>query len=378
MRKLASIQKIIHIDPIEGADRIELATVLGWHVVVRKGEFRVGDLIVYCEIDSVLPDWLKEKINFTDKVLKTRRFRGVYSQGLCLPLSILQDMRVKKPFSHEEGTDLTDTIGIKKWEPDERNAKEEWWKKKRHHTPKIPLMRFAWFRWIWRRCFEKAVTKEFPTDVAYKTDETRVQVLQDVLDKYCGLNCECTEKIDGSSITVWLEWKDRFIFHTPVLHVASRNREILDADDFMFQAAARLFQNLKRLPRGIVLQGEIVGPNIQGNKYHLEDYYIYFYQASVKDMDGRKHFLPPQSFRTIIQNCGLQAVPYLGTMRIGRNIDYYIDMSRGISKLSNETPREGIVIRPLQNVIVGNDDRFVGGRLSFKAVNPDFLVKYKL
>ena len=52
MRKLASIQKIIELKPIEGADRIELARVLGWQVVVGKGQYKPGDLVVYYEIDS--------------------------------------------------------------------------------------------------------------------------------------------------------------------------------------------------------------------------------------------------------------------------------------------------------------------------------------
>ena len=57
MRKLASIQKIAALEPIIGADVIEKATVLGWQLVVKKGEFQVGDWCVYCEIDSVLPDY---------------------------------------------------------------------------------------------------------------------------------------------------------------------------------------------------------------------------------------------------------------------------------------------------------------------------------
>ena len=56
MRKLASIQRIWNIEPIEDAHAIEKASVLGWQLVIRKGEFVIGDLCVYCEIDSVMPD----------------------------------------------------------------------------------------------------------------------------------------------------------------------------------------------------------------------------------------------------------------------------------------------------------------------------------
>lgn len=113
MRHLASIQKITRIVPIENADRIELADVLGWHVVVEKGKFSAGDLVVYCEVDSILPDWLKELSGVRDKYLKTRKFRGVYSQGLCLPTSVLKDKNVKAAGFIREGEDVTKALGIK-------------------------------------------------------------------------------------------------------------------------------------------------------------------------------------------------------------------------------------------------------------------------
>src|SRR5512133_1532260 len=89
-RKLASIQKIVSLTPIEGADKIEVATVLGWNVVVKKGDFKVGDACVYIEIDSILPDrpefeFLRER-KFR---IKTIRLKGQVSQGICFPLSIL-------------------------------------------------------------------------------------------------------------------------------------------------------------------------------------------------------------------------------------------------------------------------------------------------
>jgi RNA ligase (TIGR02306 family) len=95
-RKLASIQTILSLSPIAGADAILLAKVLGWELVVKKTEFQVNDRCVYFEIDSVLPiaqwnDHLRKEGEKDKPVrIKTRRFRGVLSQGLALPLSIFE------------------------------------------------------------------------------------------------------------------------------------------------------------------------------------------------------------------------------------------------------------------------------------------------
>lgn len=89
-RSLAHIERIIDIKPIDGADKIEVATVLGWKCVVRKGEFKVGDLAIYIEIDSIVDttrsyfSFLKEK-NKNEYRIKTRKFKGCISQGLLIP-----------------------------------------------------------------------------------------------------------------------------------------------------------------------------------------------------------------------------------------------------------------------------------------------------
>lgn len=92
MRKLAHVEKIASIQPIDGADRIEVATVLGWQVVVKKDEFKVGDLCIYIEIDSVLPE-IEDFEFLRDKKfrIKTQKLRGQISQGLILPLDALNN-----------------------------------------------------------------------------------------------------------------------------------------------------------------------------------------------------------------------------------------------------------------------------------------------
>ncbi len=366
MRKLASIQVIKKIEAIEGADRIEKATVLGWHVVVKKGLYKEGDLVVYLEIDSVLPKDLAERAGFTDKYLKTRRFKGIYSQGMCLPISELPDWLQKKGVT--EGQDVSTELGITKYETDIRND-EQWWKK--HRNKEVPnkwYMKFRIGRWFWKKFIYKPVSGPFPTNLVPKTDETRVQVLQDILDKYEGFTCQFTEKLDGSSITFWLDKKGK-------LHVCSRNREIFDKEDFMFKTASKLADKLIKTN---IYQGEILGPNIQGNKYGLKDYEIRIYQCYVPE--EKRYFTPHE----LSYNCwkdGLKQAPVLGELKLTNNIDELVDMAIGMSVLDTrekDTQREGIVIRPVVYVDGLQDKRFVGGRLSFKVINPKFLVKYNL
>lgn len=94
-RKLASIQTIKNIKPIKDADNIELATILGWGVVVKKGMFKIGDMVIFVEIDSVMPEDIfdKPEYNFlkTKKFhIKAARIQGKISQGIVFPLSIFE------------------------------------------------------------------------------------------------------------------------------------------------------------------------------------------------------------------------------------------------------------------------------------------------
>lgn len=370
MRKLASIQKIKDLKPIPGADRIVEATILGWHVVVGKNEFKIGDLVVYFETDSVFPDWLKARTGVHDKHLTTRRFKGVYSQGFCIALNKLAD----KISCSVVGTDVTEALGVKKWEPDALNGGREWWKNRKKKPDK-------WYfhtklgSWIYKHFFDKPETGPFPTELVPKTDETRAQVIPDILTKYKGDECNYTEKLDGSSVTFYLE-PNKFLGRTMgyKLRVCSRNRMIFDKSHFMYETAEKLKLWMKP---GYIYQGEILGPNIQGNKYGLTDYHIYIYQMYSLDL---KRYLTPDEL-SWHWDSGLEFVPNLGTFKLTDDIDQLVEMSKGWSSLSTrkkETPREGIVIRPVAYIDGLDKDKFVGGRLSFKVINPEFLVKYKL
>ncbi|HEX9972761.1 MAG TPA: RNA ligase (ATP), partial [bacterium] len=115
MRKLATIQKIKNLEPIPEADKIEKATVLGWQLVVKKGDFKVGDHCVYCEIDSVLPEKPEYEFLRPRKFrIKTAKLRGQISQGIAFPIGAIKELA---NVEIKEGLDVTEIIGVQKYEP---------------------------------------------------------------------------------------------------------------------------------------------------------------------------------------------------------------------------------------------------------------------
>ena len=355
MRQLVTIQRVKAVRSIENADNIEVADILGWHVVVKKGEFKEGDLCVYGEIDTIFPADNKYFAFLEGKRIRTKKLRGQISQGIAFPLCILEGY--DKPFG--EGDDVTELLGAKKWEP----QADPWYVVKEPKNNKW-YMRFRIGRWFWRKFIYKPLRAEFPSWIN-KTDETRVQVLQDVLYQYKGTVCDVTEKLDGSSVTFWVDKKRK-------LHVCSRNKEILDEKDIMYVTAMKFYDSMKFVPFNTVFQGEIIGPKIQGNKYKLDDYRIYVFNIANKS----GNYVPPAEMRNICRSLNIPTVPSVGCIKLTDDVDKLVELSIEKSVINKSVQREGIVIRPIENIIIP-DHRFVGGRLSFKVINPKFLLKYE-
>lgn len=196
-RKLAHIEKIEWIKPIEGADKIEVCGVLGWEcVIAKKDNFKVGDKIIYVEIDSVMPE--RPEFEF----LRDRKFRvrtvklcGQVSQGLVLPLSLL-DKNTKVVL---EG-DVTEILGITKYlSPSEREELFQQEKKISNANNKLKkfMLRYSWFR---RLFLSRKQKKGFPYWVS-KTDEERIQNIPYVLEQFKDKEVYVTEKIDYQSVT---------------------------------------------------------------------------------------------------------------------------------------------------------------------------------
>jgi RNA ligase (TIGR02306 family) len=321
MRKLASIQTIAALDPIPGADAIELARVLGWAVVVKRGEFSVGDSVIYCEIDSLLPErrefeflrtssYKPARIDAAGQVttpagfrIKTVRLRGQVSQGICFGLSLLPEAD-----SLPVGTDVTEPLEIVKWEP-----------------PISPGM-------VGR------IKGPFP-DSLPKTDETRVQLLANALIRHQGKEFYVTEKLDGSSYSA---------FHCQGnFGICSRNQWIDESDTSSkyvsiaqaFSLPEKLAQAAARLGHDIAIQGEMIGPGIQGNKYGLS--FVTLRVFNVLNLSTRR-LLDFQAMQQEIKALGLESVPYLETIKLDHTVDDLIVKAEGKSVLNSKTEREGI------------------------------------
>lgn len=336
MRKLASIQKIKALEPIENADAIEKATVLGWQLVVKKGEFRVGDLAVYCEIDCLMPDRPEyEFLKPRGMRVRTIRLRGQISQGICFPLSILPP-----DFEISEDADCTEVLGIEKYEQP------------------MPA------------CLSGIAKGRFPSFIP-KTDETRVQVLQHVLDKYKGTKCYVTEKVDGSSGT--------YFIHKGEFGVCSRNLELLEDEENSFWKVARevdIENKLRSLDGNYAIQGELVGEGIQSNKLKLRGQTMLFFNAF--DID-RFEYLPSEQFFDLMNQLELSTVPIVSTgYELENDINAIVRMATIKSKICPDVWAEGVVIRPLNEITYSllANETLDAGRLSFKAINPEFLLKY--
>jgi RNA ligase (TIGR02306 family) len=350
MRKLASIQTVNAIARIPNADAIEKIRVLGWWVVVKKGEHQPGDKVVYCEIDSLLPE--RPEFEFLrpssfkpaqtdlngDVILrggfriKTVKLRGQVSQGICFPISILP-----RGAPTDDGADVTDLLGVLKWEPP------------------LPVGMGG------------KVKGPFPGFLP-KTDETRVQVLEPVLHRHRGKAFYVTEKLDGTSFTAFLRQGE--------FGICSRNLWMDEADDT--SVLVRVTRGLKleeklrfareRLGFDLALQAEVIGPGIQKNKYGLPAVTLRLF--NILNVDAYQ-LLDHAAMLELLAALQLESVPQLGTLVPNHTVDELVAFSEGASELNPKIQREGVVLRRQAEEY----DEDIGGRLSFKVINPRFLLK---
>lgn len=329
-RKLASIQRIARLDPIHGADQVEKATVLGWPVVVRKGTFSEGDHVVYCETDSLIPPnvWAEfTKSELRDKPLhvKAAKIRGQMSLGIIMPLSILPSGAPS-----EEGMDVTDVLSITKWEPP------------------APT--------------EEGIEGPFPTFIP-KTDEIRLQSFPAILTELQGEAYYITQKVDGQSGTFW-NLDGQF-------GLASRRNTLRWEPHIIssWHAVARMYGLDQCIPEGFAVQGEVVGPGIQKNRLGLQTLDLYVFD--VYDIKAGV-YMDARNMREWVSSLGLKLVP---TVAVGEEFnmtaEYLLSIAGGL--YSNGHPQEGIVVRP--QVEAYSDAK--GGRLSFKVINPHYLLRVK-
>jgi len=327
---LASIQKIISISPIEGADKIEKARVLGWECVVKKGIYHEGDLVVFVETDTKVPKkYLSDNPEDTELVrLTVVKMKGQISQGLVLPLSILPEEIIP-----EEGLDVMELIGVEKYEK------------------KIPQNMMGLLK------------GGFPNFIA-KTDEVRIQSEPELIQKLWGLPFYITQKMDGTSCT---------IYNNGEVHVCSRNYEVGRSQQTYHEKNSNASENVywrivdkynleNIIPEGYYIQGEIFGSGINGNNMGLDG--IEFNVFNVGIINTRR--IPYPEIMMFCNDYGLKLVPVLlehSNFQI--SIPELELLSNGFHYITNDSLQEGIVVRSFDQ------------RISFKVINPFYALKYK-
>lgn len=344
MRNLVSIQEIKDIQPIEGADRIEIATILGWKLVIKKDEFKIGDKCVYFEVDSFLPieykyeflrgsSYRKHELLGEGFRIKTQKLRGQISQGLALKLSSIGlDENI------EIGTDVTKILNVRKWEPIEKISD-----------------------------FGKLL--DGLPDGINKTDETRIQSIYDeIIPEFAEKEYYIATKIDGTSVTMYMK--------NGVFGVCSHEHECIEDSEIHsclwdYARKHKIEEKMRNANLdNIAIQGELAGGGIQKNKLKLLE--LKWFVFTIKDLlIGNR--LSLYQMKDICKKMDIEMVPI---EEIGFDLETKYPtleslLERAKGKYSCGSNKEGIVIRPTIPI----HSNVINSSLSFKVLNNDFLLK---
>jgi hypothetical protein len=350
---LASVQKIIKLTAIEGADFIETATVLGWEIVVKKGEFKVGDLCSYIQIDTVVPElpefeFLRER-KFRVRTIKLRK---QISQGLVIPLP---------EGKWKEGDDVTEVIGVKKYEKPDNNPD-------RYEKPRMPKKWYKRLIYLFKynllyKMFpglQKLNRSPFPRNLVSITDEERIQNIPQVLTQYAGKLFVVSYKLDGSSITIiHSEFLNKSYFR-----ICSRRFELHNKNNDWYKVFidTNFQKEILKLVRyyktnDIIVQGEAVG-KFNGNHHNLQRNEIRLFNIYV---NGKR--LNQQEF---IQVCLMLEIPHCpryAEIVLNHTLPEILKLSEIKDILNPAVDAEGLVWRCVED------------NLSFKVINNKYLIK---
>ena len=379
-RALAYTAKITGIEPINGADNIELAHVLGWKVIAKKGEFKEGDLCVYFEIDSKLPEaeWSEfmASKHYKVKTMKLSKF-GVVSQGLALPTTVFGDIGI--PLLPDQ--DCTDLLGVK-YSVEEDNARKNGNPNAKYDSMKHrhkQLFKKPWATWMMKRAWGRKVMffffgkkkdnpRGFPTFVS-KTDEERVENQPWRIGD--GKEYLCTEKLDGTSCTYALERKGKNKFE---YYVCSRNVRQQDENqqtyhdhniywDLSFkydiEDLLKAYMTIHPELKWVCIQGEGVG-TVQGNPLKLKEDDLYVFNFK----DSKRGRWPSEEAKALIEIWGMKWVPIIGVVKMPDTMEELKAQATGPSSVNPEVLREGYVYRSLD------------GQDSFKNVSVEYLLRH--
>lgn len=342
MRKLVTCRKITAIYPIKNADKIEEICIDGWSIVAQKGIHSEGDVVVFFEIDSFLPEnderfesfmqfGVKQFNNVRGHRVKTKKLRGVYSQGVIIPISEFPEIKV------DFDKDFADEVGVVKWEKSEVTG------------------------------YTGDTKGTFP-GFLIKSDQDRIQnVYGKLVRDYADEIFVGTLKMDGSSVTVFYDESG------DELGICSRNQQLkldmeqpLDQQGKFIEGASRsgLFDKVMKLNRiyggSWAIQGELVGHGIQGNFEKFDQYQVFTY--NIFDIDNHQ-FVNYTDFALMSDKVELDCVPviYDDCEILKEEMPKIIKMADG--KGLRCSYREGIVWKQ------------VYGNKQFKAISNKYLDK---
>ncbi|UYD57588.1 hypothetical protein OFDDKENP_00212 [Aeromonas phage B614] len=357
-RQLASIRKIADIQPIPGADAIECATIDGWEVVVKKGEFAIGDDCVYFEIDSLLPTdhaafrFLESRAKMYDgrmrARIKTIKLRGQLSQGIALPINAFTIGELHG--GPEMDQSLDQILGVIKYEPPQDGS----------------------------GCNPGGT---FPIFIP-KTDEERCQnIFSKYNARYKDVVFQKSLKLDGSSITMaWVTDPELFLElgtdGEPYAHdyddaqfiVASRNQVLRynpESKWWMGVENYQIIEQLKKLGKSVAIQGELMGPGIQKNRENFDKYRIFAFRAWFID---EQRFATDEEFHDLCRTLGMEMVPQLGKCKP-------FEQFANVKEMLADTDIPSINHKIAEGVVYKSVDLVNGQMIHFKAINNKFLLK---
>ena len=402
-RELAYVVHIDNIIPIEGADRVEQAIVGGWHIMVRKDQFQIGDLAIYFEIDSKLPE--KPEFEFLAakhyKVKTQKYFKGtVISQGLLMSAEDFgwentttdqfagNTPIIKRPDGSylTEGDFLTKELEVTYAEAEDNKRKAnsaDKYKKMAQRRPNI--FKKKWAQWMMRRNWGKKVMffffgkkkdkkSEWPTWVV-KTDEERIQNLVYMIPTFQNEKWIPTEKIDGTSTTFTMKRGKRgkndfficsrnVVFDKPdkkCFYETNVYTEMAEKYDIENVLKSILDENKNLL--FVTIQGETYGEGVQKRDYSIKGHDFMAFNLIFGDANGVPTRKNPIDMSSILSSYKIPCVPFFDPIELPDTCDEILALAEGASAIDG-LPREGLVFRTLD------------GCHSFKAVDNGFLLKY--
>lgn len=386
VRQLAYVAKIGWVRPIEGADNIELVGVNGWSCIAKIGEFKEGDLCVYFEIDSKLPeaDWsefLAPK-HYKVKTMKLNRFK-VISQGLALPFSAFGWATDK----YNEGDFLTEVLGVT-YSVEEDNKRKapsmDKYKKMAARHPEVFKKPFV--KWLYKRNWGKKILFVFygkkkdntswPAWVV-KTDEERIQNMPWILnDKERWF---ATEKIDGTSTTFtmkgWGKKREFYVCSRNVVFDKPNKGCFYDINvytemaekynmEHVLSCLMEYFENIKNNVSFVTIQGETYGATVQKRDYGMKDRDLCVFNVIIGYNDGSTVRLNPREMKVVLSDYNIPIVPIVEEGYVlPDTVEELLTFATGTSEIDGGM-REGLVFRSYD------------GAKSFKAVSNEFLLKY--